>query len=105
VMVKNSKDEDFDVFGREGAIEEALREEQKITIRLEMRKWNKPMTIIEGIEEKGESMENLAKKLKSRCACGGTVKDGKIFLQGDQRYKAEEYLKTNGFERSSIMII
>jgi len=104
-MVKNTKDEDFDVFGTEGALEEAFREEQKITIRLEMRKFNKPMTIIEGISEKEDSVESLAKNLKSRCACGGTVKDGKIFLQGDQRSKAEDYLRRNGFERSSIMII
>lgn len=103
--MKNSKDEDLDLFGTERALEEAFRQEQKITIRLEMRKFNKPMTIIEGMNEKQDSMESLAKKLKSRCACGGTVKDGKIFLQGDQRSKAEDYLRRNGFERSSIMII
>ena len=103
--MKNTKDEEFDVFGTARALEEAFREEQKITIRLEIRKFNKPMTILEGIEEKEDSIEGLAKKLKSYCACGGTVKDGRIFLQGDQRFKAENYLKRNGFEKSSIMVI
>lgn len=86
-------------------LEELLKAEQKITIRLEMRKFNKPTTIIEGIDPKDFKLEEIAKGLKMYCACGGTVKDGKILLQGDQRKRSKEYLKNNGFLSDSIMVI
>lgn len=86
-------------------MEELLKAEQRITIRLEMRKFNKPTTIIEGIDPKDFRLEDIAKALKVYCACGGTVKDGKIILQGDQRKRSREYLKNNGFSAESIMII
>ena len=86
-------------------MEELLKTEQKITIRLEMRKFNKPTTIVEGIDPKDFRLEDIAKSLKIYCACGGTVKDGKIILQGDQRKRTKEYLKNNGFPSESIMII
>jgi len=86
-------------------LEELLKTEQKITIRLEMRKFNKPTTLIEGIDSKNFRLSDLAKGLKVFCACGGTAKDGRILLQGDQRNKTRQYLVKNGFVQESIMII
>jgi len=104
-MAKGLGVEGPDLFGTEEALEEALREEQKITARLEIRKFNKPMTILEGIDAKGREFDALAKNLKAYCACGGTVRDGKIYLQGDQRQKSVEFLKKNGFSKSSFTIV
>jgi len=104
-MAKGLGVEGPDIFGTKEALEEAFREEQKITARLEMRKFNKPMTILEGIDAKTSELNSLAKRLKSYCACGGTVRDGKILLQGDQRERAVEFLKKNGFSRSSFTTV
>jgi len=104
-MAKGLGSEAPDIFGTEEALEEAFREEQKITARLEIRKFNKPMTILEGLDMKDSELAALAKKLKTHCACGGTVRDGKIFLQGDQRARSIEYLKKNGFSKSSFTTV
>jgi len=97
--------EEVDFFKKKDLLSEIVKEEQKITIRLEVRKFNKPMTVIEGINDKSSKLEELASKLKAYCACGGTVKDGRIYLQGDQRFKAKEYLEKTGYGKSEITII
>lgn len=105
LMPKGLGTEGADIFGTKEALEEAFREEQKVTARLEIRKWNKPMTILEGIDVKSNELNALAKKLKTHCACGGTAKEGRIFLQGDQRQKSIEFLKKNGFSKSTFTIV
>jgi translation initiation factor 1 len=39
----------------------------------------------------------LITKLKKKCASGGTIKDGRIELQGDHRSKVKESLEEMGF--------
>jgi translation initiation factor 1 len=46
-----------------------------------------------GLPEK----EQLAKKMRNACGCGGTVKDGDIEIQGDQREKIAAILREAGF--------
>src|SRR3989344_8121754 len=58
--------------------ESIARESQKIIVRIENKKFNKLYTVIEGLNEKEIDLDQLAKKLKERLACGGTVKDDKI---------------------------
>lgn len=41
--------------------------------------------------------EQLAKKMRNACGCGGTVKDGDIEIQGDQRDKIATILTEAGF--------
>ena len=60
------------------------------------------MTIIEGIDEKQISIKDLAKKLKSKLACGGTSKDGRIELQGRHKYHVKEVLVELGFSPEMI---
>lgn len=43
------------------------------------------VTIISGLPLGEGELVALAKKLKQRCACGGTVKNGIIEIQGDKR--------------------
>jgi len=52
---------------------------------METRKWKRPVTIIEGIDDKNFDLTDLIKKLKTICACGGTTKENIIILQGDHR--------------------
>ncbi|MBI4143401.1 stress response translation initiation inhibitor YciH, partial [Candidatus Woesearchaeota archaeon] len=49
-------------------------------------------------------LKELAKKLKSALACGGTIKDGKIELQGEHKQKTRKILVEHGFAPSSVEI-
>jgi len=42
-------------------------------------------------------LEALVQRLKKACACGGTLKDRAIELQGDVRDRAAELLEAEGF--------
>jgi len=77
-------------------------EQQSIRIYALKRRFGKIMTIIEGIDEREIDLKDLAKKLKSKLACGGTYKDGKIELQGDHRERVKEILVEMGFPSDSI---
>lgn len=46
-----------------------------------------------GLPEK----EQLTKKMRGACGCGGTVKDGDIEIQGDQRETVARILTEAGF--------
>jgi len=84
--------------------EELWKEQQLVRIRLERRKRRKDVTIIEGIDEKYINLKELAAKLKSRLACGGTAKNSKIELQGDHREKVKEILVEMGFSPDNIIV-
>ena len=84
--------------------ETIAKESQKIIVKIVKKKFNKMSTIVEGIDEKEINLKDLAKRLKSQFACGGTVKDGTIELQGDHRNKIRAELINLGFDRDSIEI-
>lgn len=46
-----------------------------------------------GLPEK----EQLAKKMQKACGCGGTVKEGRIEIQGDKRNEVARILTEAGF--------
>lgn len=56
----------------------------KPQIRIEKRN-GKAVTVIAGLHTYGaERLEKIARELKALCGAGGTVKDGKIEIQGDK---------------------
>ena len=77
--------------------EDIAREQQKIDIYVDKRRYGKMMTIVDGINVHDLDIDTLVTQLKSKCACGGTIKDGKIELQGDHRNKVKEALEKMGF--------
>ena len=77
--------------------EEIAREQQNITIAIDRRRYGKMMTIVDGLNPHDLDVDSLISNLKSICACGGTIKDGKIELQGDHRSKVKESLEKMGF--------
>ena len=77
--------------------EDIAREQQRITIAVDKRRYGKMMTIVDGINAHDLDIDALVSNLKSICACGGTIKDGKIELQGDHRTKVKEALEKMGF--------
>jgi translation initiation factor 1 len=81
--------------------EQIAKEQQQIRILTDTRRYGKVMTVIEGINAGEIDMEDLARKLKTRCASGGTYKDGRIELQGDHKKKVKEVLEELGFSVDS----
>jgi translation initiation factor 1 len=80
---------------------EIAKEEQKIKISVEKKRYGKLMTVISGFN-KDIDLKDIAKKLKSEFACGGTVKDNTIELQGDHKKKIKQALIKLGFPEDSI---
>jgi translation initiation factor 1 len=76
------------------------KEDARIVVRLETRRFTKTGTIIiEGIHPKQSDLPKMVKELKSTFACGGTVKDGFILLQGDHRDSLKGYLVKMGLTK------
>ena len=76
---------------------EIVKEQQVIKVSTARRRFGKIITIIEGINEKDVDLRGLSKELKSRCACGGTVKAGCVELQGDQKNLVKKTLHEMGY--------
>lgn len=58
----------------------------------------KTVTVIDGFAGIGlPEKEQLAKRIRAACGCGGTVKEGRIEIQGDQREVAARILTEAGF--------
>lgn len=81
--------------------EQIAKEQQQIRILTDTRRYGKLVTVVEGINASDIDMDDLARKLKTRCAAGGTVKDGRIELQGDHKKKVKEVLEELGFSVDS----
>lgn len=58
----------------------------------------KSVTVLNGFTESIETLETLAKRLKSLCATGGTIKDRNIEIQGDHRDKIQKELEKLGYK-------
>ncbi|MBI2564451.1 translation initiation factor [Candidatus Woesearchaeota archaeon] len=84
--------------------ESIAKETLKINISVEKKKFGKQYTIINGIDEKDIDIVQLAKDLKAKLACGGTIRNNQIELQGNHKQKVKEILLEKGFAPESIVI-
>ena len=81
--------------------ETILPAQQKIKIRLDKKhRAGKAVTLIEGFTGKEADIEDMGKKLKTFCGTGGSVKDGEIIVQGDNRDKVLQWLQKNGYSNA-----
>ena len=56
----------------------------------------KAVTVISDLPLDAPALKTLAKTLKQRCGVGGSVKDGSIEIQGDQRQLCKSTLESLG---------
>lgn len=82
-----------------------LEKEEVQTIRVfaTKKKFKKLVTIVEGIT--ADKIEQTARELKTKLACGGTAKDGLIVLQGEHKNKVKPLLVSMGYTESSIAVL
>ncbi len=67
-------------------------------IRETANRGGKTVTVVTGFAGIGlPEKERLARAMRAACGCGGTVKDGRIEIQGDQRPTVARILAEAGF--------
>lgn len=58
----------------------------------------KTVTTISGLALPADELKSLAKRIKARCGCGGSVVDGVIEIQGDRADMLCDWLAAEGFK-------
>jgi translation initiation factor 1 len=82
--------------------EEVAKEQQRINVKVNKRRYGQEVTVIEGLDPTDIDLEDLSKFMKSKLACGGTVKGNSIELQGNHRDRVKELLSLKGYSIENI---
>jgi len=85
------------------AWEDLAKTEQKIKVTSEKRRYGKFITLVSGFD-KTIDIKSTAKSLKAELACGGTIKNNSIELQGNHKRQVKKVLVKLGFPEESIVI-
>ena len=99
-----SEDNDKNSLSIDDIVRELDREEKDIVISKEIKKYNKPTTVVRGLEERND-VQLIARELKTKLGTGGTYKAGQVILQGDHRESVKNFCIAKGFKQESIEII
>ena len=97
----NIDETSFGLPSEASVFKEIAKGEQKITVATVARRYGKITTLVSGFD-KNFDIKGTAKHLKEVLACGGTVKDGVIELQGNHKKQVKPILVKMGFPEESI---
>jgi len=81
--------------------EQIGKSSQRIQVTTDKKRYGKIVTIVTGFDNSVD-LKKIAKALKNELACGGTIKDNAIELQGDHTKRIKLLLVKLGFEEDSI---
>lgn len=73
--------------------EDVEKNSSTITVETDERQFGKVMTLVKGLSNTEIDIDEIETALKKKFACGGTVKDGQIQLQGNHKDEVEDYLE------------
>ncbi|MEZ0227576.1 MAG: translation initiation factor [Planctomycetota bacterium] len=69
---------------------------QKVRVRIEKRQKGKKVTVLDGLTY--ADREKLLPQLKALCGAGGTIKEGKVEVQGEHKEKIVAELVKRGYD-------
>jgi len=81
--------------------EQIGKSSQRIRVTNDKKRYGKIVTLVSGFDSTID-IKKIAKELKNRLACGGTMKDGVIELKGEHSKKIKPFLEKLGFDPESI---
>ena len=100
-----STNPDFEYNYDNGDEQEALEpNQQNLRVLIDRKKRKgKEVTLVTGFVGPDEDLKDLGKFLKSKCGVGGSVKDGEIIIQGNQRDKIVQLLLDKGYSKTKSL--
>jgi len=101
VMAIDKVDNPFGLPTQSDVFEEIAKSDQKIVVSTVARRYGKIATLVSGFD-KTVDIKATAKHLKEKLACGGTIKDNVIELQGNHKKQVKNLLVKLGFPEDSI---
>ena len=91
----------FNDFPQEPAADTLPAAQQKLRVKLDTKqRAGKVVTIVDGFTGTTSDLEELGKKLKTKCGAGGSAKDGFILVQGDYKDKVITWLREWGYTQT-----
>src|SRR3989344_3522989 len=99
--IKIMASNEFNLPSNTDVFEEIAKSEQNIKVSILTRRYGKKITLVEGFD-KHLDIKSIAKRLKEELACGGTVKDRAVELQGDHKNRVKAILVKLGFPENTI---
>lgn len=98
VVYSTNPDFQYEYEGEEQEQETLAPEKQKLVVRIDRKqRVGKQATLVTGFVGTEDDLQDLGKKLKTKCGVGGSAKDGEILIQGDFRDKIVELLTGMGY--------
>ncbi len=96
-----NEDLNFGLPNETDVFKEIAKGEQNIQVKTVARRYGKLTTLVTGFDNTVD-LKSVAKSLKEALACGGTVKDSTIELQGNHKKQVKSLLVKLGFPEGSI---